>query len=128
MPTQAPSPTPQMNVVPPSVAAAIMSSAPAQRSSGSSLRQSILGGVSSLRKMSSDSTSKLQQMQQQQQSTNMTPTNIPASSVSSISHGGSVKQPKKVAFAKSELDDYDEQLVFKPHEFDDVFSDLKFES
>ena len=125
MPT-APSPTPQMNVVPPSVAAAIMSSGPAQRSSGSSLRQSILGGVSSLRKMSSDSTSKLQQMQQQ--STNMTPTNIPASSVSSISHGGSVKQPKKVAFAKSELDDYDEQLVFKPHEFDDVFSDLKFES
>lgn len=86
----------------------------AQRSSGSSLRHSLLGHV--MRKTSTESASKIQ---------GPTISNVP--STSSLSHGGSVKQPKKVAFAKSELDDFDAQL-FKPHEFDDVFSDLKFES
>lgn len=88
---------------------------PQQRLSGSSLRQSILGG----RKTSTDSGSRMQQS---------TPTNMPnMPSVSSFSHGGSGKATKKVAFAKSELDDFDDQL-FKPHEFDDVFSDLKIET
>lgn len=87
---------------------------PTQRHSGSSLRQTILGGIT--RKTSTESASKVQQS---------TPTNMP--STSSFSHGGSVKQPKKVAFAKSELDDFDQQL-FKPHEFDDVFNDLKLDA
>lgn len=92
------------------------SQAPQQRLSGSSLRQSILGGMGSGRKASTDSGSRMQQN---------TPTTI--QSTSSFSHGGSVKQPKKVAFAKSELDDFDQKL-FKPNEFDDVFSDLKIET
>lgn len=94
------------------------SQAPQQRLSGSSLRQSILGGMGSgVRKLSTDSGSRMQQQQ--------TPTTI--QSTSSFSHGGSVKQPKKVAFAKSELDDFDQKL-FKPNEFDDVFSDLKIDT